>query len=144
MRWERGSGGLVAGVPAPLRFAVVDSAGSPVALEPYMGMAAHAIVVREDGGVFIHLHPMGTISAASQLTFELRTAGDSLSGTLARRLAEADAQRTAHGLHTPTSGVLSFPYAFPSEGRYRVWVQVKRDGRVLTGAFEAEVASAAP
>jgi hypothetical protein len=37
------------------------------------------------------------------------------------------------------SGILSFPYEFPRSGRYRIWVQVKPHGRVLTGTFDVDV-----
>jgi hypothetical protein len=34
---------------------------------------------------------------------------------------------------------VTLPYEFPRPGTYRLWVQVKSAGRVLTGVFEAEV-----
>jgi hypothetical protein len=87
-------------------------------------MSGHAAVVRDDGQVFIHLHPMGTISPAAQ---------QRLSG-----------QPSHPADHLTNSGVMAsdtlyFPYAFPERGRYTVWVQLKRNGRILTGAFVATV-----
>jgi hypothetical protein len=34
---------------------------------------------------------------------------------------------------------VSFPYGFPKAGAYRIFVQVKHDGHVETGVFDAEV-----
>ena len=144
MTWERPTAEpIVAGTPASLRFRVSRVDGGPVELEPYMGMPAHAVVMREDGGVFIHLHPMGTISSASQLTFEMRTSADTAPGMLARRFTSADSARISHAMHGGAQNLLSFPYAFPAAGRYVIWVQVRQAGRVLTAAFRAEVEEAA-
>ena len=136
--WERGNGSLRAGAPAPLHFAVRERDGSPATLTPYLGMTAHAVVMRDDGGVFIHLHPMGTVSAAAQTTFDLRQQGDTLVGEIGRAIAANDAMMSgmSHGVATDR---FSFPYAFPQPGRYRIWVQVRHAGAIETAAFDAAV-----
>ncbi|HUR91837.1 MAG TPA: hypothetical protein VMY38_04110 [Gemmatimonadaceae bacterium] len=139
IRWDRGAAPLVAGRPAPLRFTVTDLAGNPVALEPYMGMPAHAVVMRDDRSVFIHLHPSGTVPMAAKRSFDLRTPTDTIAGELSRRVTATDSAASAAHAGMAMSNVVSFPYAFPTAGKYRVWVQVKRAGRVITGAFDAEV-----
>lgn len=140
--WRRGASLMVAGRPASLRFEVKNADGSPALLEPYMGMQGHAVVQRSDGTVFVHLHPMGTISMASQMAFQMRQPGDSVRGMLGKRIAEAGTAAMQHG--ASNSNVVSFPYAFPREGDYRIWIQVKKDGRAMTAAFDASVAPASP
>jgi len=140
MTWERGDGPIVVDREAPLRFVVTAPDGTPATLEPYLGMAGHAMITREDGAVFAHLHPAGTISMAAQATFLLRQPGDTVRGALGRRLAEMASPGSAMAdAQTAASDTLSFPYAFPKPGRYRIWIQVKRTGRILTGAFDANV-----
>lgn len=129
-----------AGGDAGLQFVVQGPRDQPVTLEPYMGMAGHAVVVSQDGAVFIHLHPMGTISSASQMAFMVRTAADTAFGAVARRLATAGMSGMSQG---PGSDTLTFPYAFPRPGHYRVWIQVKRNGRILTAPIVADIGGSA-
>jgi hypothetical protein len=121
MTWELGKDPVRAGREMSLAFLVRDPAGAPAALEPYMGMAAHAVVLRDDGSVFVHLHPMGTVSMASLRKFE----------------GQAPEGASPHAMHHEvTDGKVSFPYAFPTAGPYRLWVQVKTNGLVRTGVFD--------
>jgi hypothetical protein len=133
-------GPFVVGKANALRFSVTGTDGKPLSLEPYIGMAGHAVVTRDDGAVFVHLHPSGTISMASQMAFEMRQPGDTITGRLGQRML---ATELAHPvMRVPDNGLVSFPYAFPKAGKYHVWVQVKHNGRILTGAFAFDVVPA--
>ena len=137
MIWDRSAAPIVVDQEAPLRFVVTDPGGRPATLEPYMGMAGHAMLTRDDGAVFVHLHPAGSVSLAALETFQLRQPGDTIRGALAKRLTTMQmGNRRESELR---SGAVTFPYAFPKPGHYRIWVQVKRGSRILTGAFDASV-----
>ncbi len=111
LSWDGATAPHIAGADAALRFTLRDANGAPLTVEPYMGMAAHAVVVRDDGKVFVHLHPMGTTPSL---------------GTMPAMTAEMP-------------GVFEFPWAFPKPGRYRVWVQFRRSGTVRSAAFDVDV-----
>jgi hypothetical protein len=124
-----GSQELLQNRETSLRFTVFGGDGSPLKLQPYMGMLGHAVVRRKDGAVFTHLHPMGTISMAAQTILSQRQPG--LIGIT------NSVQNAAPGDALPNS--VSFPYAFPRPGEYRMWVQVRVAGQVLTGVFDLTV-----
>ncbi len=130
------SGGRrVAKQATDLRFVVRDPKGAVASLQPYLGMAGHAVVLRDDQSVFIHLHPMGTVATTSQQIFALRDRGDTTARGRLRPEALAADKMPAMAM----SGELKFPYEFPKPGRYRVWVQCKPADRVLTGTFDVDV-----
>jgi hypothetical protein len=118
---ERAGGALRAGTETALEFALHGPGGTVPEVQPYMGMRGHCLVVRDDGSVFIHLHPSGTISMAAQEMF-------------AKRMARAGGHE-GHG-GPSAAPLVSFPYEFPRPGRYRVWVQVRLAGRIRTGVFD--------
>ena len=118
-------------------FAVRDPAGDPAVLEPYMGMISHAALTRDDGAVFVHLHPAGTISMGSLSVLAPQMQPMMGPGAMD---AVSDHEPGAGGPNDPVgAGEVGFPYAFPQPGDYTIWVQVKRAGKVLTGAFQVRV-----
>ena len=123
------SGELFANTDASLRFALFTPDGRPASLQHYMGMPGHAIVRRNDGAVFTHLHPAGTISMAAQELF----------AQVERERGGGDSNPSDRPMERPASNEVAFPYAFPRAGEYRLWVQMKSDGRVFTGVFDLEV-----
>ena len=113
--------------------------GQPASLQPYMGMLGHAVVRRSDGEVFTHLHPVGTISMAAQEVLS-RQPGSALAiGPPATNELAALIPRRPAGPSSGARNEVTFPYAFPRAGDYRLWVQVRINGRVLTGVFDARV-----
>ena len=163
--WETETGKFDAGKLYNLDFALFDQAGEPAKLEPYLGMMGHAVVLKHDGSVYIHLHPTGNYSMGSQQMllerFETGKIGftnlptvqsfpDSIDRVIEFLDQLPDAERDSllmgdmshwewtdeeHAEHS----MVSFPYAFPQEGQYRIWIQVKIDGRIVNGAFDVEV-----
>jgi hypothetical protein len=110
-----------------LAFNLITETGAPAPLEPYLGMYGHLVIQHADGSVFTHLHPLGSISMASQRRFAEREHA----GYLANQSLEL--------LCSPASTTLSFPYAFPKPGPYRLWLQTKLQGQIRTAAYQLEV-----
>jgi hypothetical protein len=111
-----------------------------VSLEPYLGMPGHGVIAKLDGSVYVHLHPMGTVSMAAQEAFAVRDRGDT---TRNGRLILSDHSAHVSARADTMPSVIEFPYEFPSGGDYRLFVQVKRAGKVQTGAFAFTVADVA-
>lgn len=163
--WETETGKFEAGKLYSLDFALFDPEGQAASLEPYLGMMGHAVVLKHDGTVYIHLHPTGNYSMGSQQMllerFKTGKVGftdipqslsfqDSIDQVVAFLDALPDKERDSllmgnmvhhnwenqeHEEHS----MVSFPYAFPEKGDYRVWIQVKIDGKIVNGAFDVEV-----
>jgi hypothetical protein len=89
-------------------------------------MPAHAAVLRDDFTVFSHLHPSGTVPAASLAMAQ-----------------PADGKSDPHAGHSMSAAELpaevTFPYGFPEPGNYKMFVQMKRAGKVETGVFAITV-----
>lgn len=137
--WQRDPQPLRSGVPLALRFHVTDPAGNPAQdLQPYMGMPAHAEIVRSDYSVFAHIHPTGSVPMAS---FELAQASLAGNAGLAQPgpaggMSMTNMPQMADATVAPD---ISLPYGFPQPGLYRIFIQIKRSGRIETVFFDAVV-----
>jgi hypothetical protein len=125
--WMRDNSPLKAKLPMILEFEVSDRDGTPASdLAPYMGMAAHAEIIRDDLSVFAHIHPSGSAPMASMMMANADMPGSSAMA----------------GMKMPTEKIapeISIPYGFPKPGHYRIFLQFKRADRIETAAFDARV-----
>ena len=123
-------------------------------------MMGHAAIVKTDGSVYIHLHPTGTVSSTSVGVMQKRIEEtsvepfiatpkvfkDSIDKVLTKIQTMPEAQRDQflmpnmnHNAKEHHGGSVKFPYVFPTAGSYRIWLQIKRNGKILTGVFDAVV-----
>ena len=157
-----------------LVFHVMNKQGRPAVLQPYMGMTGHAVVVKYDGTVYVHLHPIGNFAMASKQAMDERmqernavpqlpdrkSFKDSIDNLVLKinnmtedqrndyLMAEMGMSKSADkgmNMDMQTSGsatggsIVQFPYAFPSPGKYRIWMEVKINNKILTSTFDASV-----
>jgi hypothetical protein len=112
-----------AGETVALAFEVDEPDGRPAgSLQPYMGMAGHAMIVARDFTVFAHVHPTGSVPMAALSLVEGASVVDH-----------------AHHLGMTFAPRVQFPVVFPRAGDYRLFVQIKRNERVETAAFDVTV-----
>ena len=128
--WVRDDTPLVPKRLTMFTFRLDDPDGQPARdLELYMGMPGHAIFVRRDRKVFAHVHPSGSAPmAAMEIAMPSNVSH-----------AGHDAANLSSTKPSGAGGTVTFPYGFPEPGEYRIFVQMKRAGGVVTGAFDASV-----
>ena len=139
MHWIQNTQEIHARVPYLFRFTLADSAGRPARdVQLYMGMLGHAAFVKTDGTVFAHIHPSGSVSMAAMDLAQAQsgTAGSEMKGMdMPAMNMETMSAPSREGLPNE----VSFPYGFPTTGRYRIFVQMKHGDSVETGVFDANV-----
>lgn len=133
------TGRLQAGSPVDLTARVRRSDGSPGVLEPYLRMLGHAVLQREDGAVFAHLHPAGSLSMAAARVFAAKLDGDAGARASDANCGDLEAVSPGEAAALGRSGEVRFPCVFPTAGRYFVWIQVRVEGRVRTAPFAVTV-----
>ncbi|HEY4357517.1 MAG TPA: hypothetical protein VGN16_17325 [Acidobacteriaceae bacterium] len=134
MVWDKPAK-LSASTAYSFHFRLLDPSGKPATgMEPYLGMAGHAAFVKTDGTVFAHTHPEGSAAMPAMMIANGNVAEAS---TIA---AMPGMPRMAGMAETQAVGPeVDFPYGFPAEGRYRIFIQMKHGGVVETGVFDAIV-----
>jgi hypothetical protein len=121
--------------PTDFQFELFDAQGhASTDMALYMGMLGHAAFVKTDGSVFAHIHPTGTVAMAAYMMANPQANG-AAAGHGAMNMPGMEMENAT----LPNS--VSFPYGFPSPGRYRIFVQMKHGNVVETGIFDTTVSS---
>ena len=120
-----------------MEFLLLDNNENPLPLEPYIEMGGHGIIYKKDGSQFVHIHPTGNFSMASQeVLFELKEGVE----VNQQELFCTFGYRNENGNlveNLVDDGRVAFPpFEFSEPGEYRIWIQVKSAGNVKTGIFD--------
>lgn len=122
-------------------FQLTGPNNQPLPLEPYLEMGGHGIIYKLDGSLFVHIHPTGNFSMASQeVLYELKEGVEvnpqDLFCTFGFR-QETDGKLIPNLVE---DGRVTFPpFELTELGEYRIWIQVKTDGEVKTGVFDLRI-----
>jgi hypothetical protein len=126
MQWKRPAA-LVVKAPEEFAFQLLNPERQPPKdMALYMGMAGHAAFVKNDGTVFAHIHPSGTVAMPALMMAQAQNGTGDMAG-----------MDMSGGSAIPNT--VSFPYGFPAPGNYRIFVQMKHGTVVETGTFDASV-----
>jgi hypothetical protein len=135
MVWNKPAS-LTARQPIDFTFTLLDHGGQPASdTQLYMGMLGHAAFVKDDGTVFAHIHPSGTVAMAALMMAESQNNPVSKQTSTAAPMEMPGMVMSSD--HLPSS--VSFPFGFPTPGRYRIFVQMKHGTTIETGIFDATV-----
>ena len=121
-------------------FKLLDNQNNPLPLEPYIEMGGHGIIYKKDGSQFIHIHPTGNFSMASQeVLYELKEGVEvnpqELFCTFGFRNEDGKLVQNLN-----EDGQVTFPpFEFREPGEYRIWIQIKSKGNVKTAVFDLNV-----
>ena len=132
MVWKRPATSK-AKAPVEFTFELLNDQGKPPQdMALYMGMQGHAAFVKTDGTVFAHIHPSGTVSMAALMM------ANPQAGTAQNSTPDMKGMPGMEMSSGYLPNTVSFPYGFPTAGRYRIFVQMKHGNTVETGTFDAE------
>ncbi len=101
-------------------FSLEDSeTGQPVGnLQPYLGAAAHVVILSEDTRTFAHAH------------------GESAAEGMAQHSGMSHSGHHGHGAETKVGARVQFQHTFPAPGLYKIWGEFQnREGEVLRADF---------
>lgn len=126
-----------------LEFQTLNSKMVPTKLEPYILMGGHGALISPDNNVFIHFHPIGTISMASQQIFDKQQelVSNAESGICYYGLPIDTTKTYSEGIQSNLGRVAFPPLSLNKAGQYFMWVQVKTEGKVITEKFSFTVGS---
>ena len=138
---------IAPGQPVTLTLRLTDPVtGEPVSdLAPYLGSAAHMIVLREGGDNFAHLHgevPGVTPPAGNTAPAHNEPAGShgSSGGGHGAASTTNPAAAASTPAPSPVGPEITVTHTFTKPGRYKLWAQVStHHGVILTAPFVVSV-----
>lgn len=129
------SSAIKAGQELTLDFQVFDArTGKPATdLQNYLGELAHFVIISEDLVDFVHAHPM----AKGESMDGMKMDGD-------KKVKDHNADGHSHSgdskeTNKPSAYEVSAHTAFPRAGRYKLWAQFQRGGKVISVPFIVNV-----